>query len=377
MNDQATAWEPRGSGMTFRQRRLGHRKWYQRPGPVGVLAFIVGLLVGWWLLGWQLFPVEWTDARPIDLAPGYRVDYLAMVADSYARTGNTALAQKRLEGFDRETVVRAADELAAAGLTAQAEPLRQLADLLGRGTPPTAPPSAPSLPASETGSLEQMMMWAVGLILLGFLLIIGVIAGRRYLAGLEAPVTAQEEAPSPPQPVAETFGRIVHQTALGQAELAHYTRDQTAYEEEFQIRDEEGRLLGAYGLKVPSYLTPTERASAPAFELWLSDWFDRKAVSKCLMSRAVYMDQNWRAQLTPSGEAVLLEPGKVIHLDTARLHLEAEVIEVTDAPVRGGAEPERYFDSLTLRLLVVPQDTSASQGDTASGDAGRRIALRC
>ena len=34
-----------------------------------IVAFVVGLVTGWWLLGWVLFPVEWTNAGPADLEP--------------------------------------------------------------------------------------------------------------------------------------------------------------------------------------------------------------------------------------------------------------------------------------------------------------------
>jgi len=34
---------------------------------IGLLALPVGLLVGWLVIGWWLWPVQWTSALPVDL----------------------------------------------------------------------------------------------------------------------------------------------------------------------------------------------------------------------------------------------------------------------------------------------------------------------
>ena len=51
----------------------------------GLLGFFVaGLLIGLLVLGWWLWPVQWTDATPAHLSPQYRTIYLRQTADLYS-----------------------------------------------------------------------------------------------------------------------------------------------------------------------------------------------------------------------------------------------------------------------------------------------------
>src|SRR5437762_14253381 len=67
---------------------------------IAAIALVAGLLIGWMLLGWVLFPVEYKDGNPPGLAAKYKIDYLQMVADSYAVEADLGAAQRRLAGFD-------------------------------------------------------------------------------------------------------------------------------------------------------------------------------------------------------------------------------------------------------------------------------------
>ncbi len=63
------------------------------------IALIVGILIGWFVLGWGLFPIEWTNATPAHLREDWRSAYVASAADEFYRTGDMALLQSRL-GLD-------------------------------------------------------------------------------------------------------------------------------------------------------------------------------------------------------------------------------------------------------------------------------------
>jgi LCP family protein required for cell wall assembly len=67
-----------------------------------IVALIAGLLVGWLALGWGLFPVQWTGAWALDLAPAAQQKYLDLVAESYTLNKDAALAQQRLATFPPE-----------------------------------------------------------------------------------------------------------------------------------------------------------------------------------------------------------------------------------------------------------------------------------
>lgn len=70
--------------------------WQARPGRGLALAFLAGLMVGWWVLGLWLFPVHWGEAEPYHLRPAVRADYLQLVANDYGSNGRLDLAAARL-----------------------------------------------------------------------------------------------------------------------------------------------------------------------------------------------------------------------------------------------------------------------------------------
>jgi hypothetical protein len=67
-----------------------------RPLVLAGIAFVVGLLFGLVVLGWWLWPVQWTDASARELRADLREDYLRASIDSYARNPNPELAKQRL-----------------------------------------------------------------------------------------------------------------------------------------------------------------------------------------------------------------------------------------------------------------------------------------
>jgi hypothetical protein len=49
-----------------------------KPLVAAVIGFVLGLIIGLPLLGWWVFPVQWTDAAPQHLRQDVKVDYLRM-----------------------------------------------------------------------------------------------------------------------------------------------------------------------------------------------------------------------------------------------------------------------------------------------------------
>jgi hypothetical protein len=69
-------------------------------------AFVVGLVLGWMVVGWWLWPVRWTNSEPWDLRPEHQRTYVALVAESYWQTGDVARAREALQGWDDEGLAR-------------------------------------------------------------------------------------------------------------------------------------------------------------------------------------------------------------------------------------------------------------------------------
>ncbi len=79
---------------------LPARKFRGRSLLWAVLLFLTGLLLGWLVLGWAVAPVNWINATPPELTRDYQKVYVTLVAREYAQTGDVALAQARLAGWD-------------------------------------------------------------------------------------------------------------------------------------------------------------------------------------------------------------------------------------------------------------------------------------
>lgn len=120
---------------------------------VALLGFSIGLGLGMYL-GWVVSPVDYVDTDPTSLRPAYKDDYVLMIAQIYAETGDVALARARLAALSYGAP---GDVVASVGqrLAAQAPPpehaetrrndlhaLAQLANALGQ-LPPELQPYLP------------------------------------------------------------------------------------------------------------------------------------------------------------------------------------------------------------------------------------------
>ncbi len=182
---------------------------------VPVTAFLIGLLIGWWLIGWWLWPVQWTNALPSDLRAAERDQYLMMVAESFAASRNADQARERLKWWS-------ADELAKhlAGLqervgvgTPQAAQIQALAELMAVGRPaqpakatPTVSARSEAAPAPGAGLvavLRGIITVVVWLVLFVAALVVVYLLWAQWRKAHQAPrtaaidVTARTARPAP------------------------------------------------------------------------------------------------------------------------------------------------------------------------------------
>ena len=71
-----------------------------------VLAFVAGLVLGWVVIGWWLWPMRWTNAEPWHLRSEHQRAYVALVAERYGRTGEAPRAREALDDWDAEDLGR-------------------------------------------------------------------------------------------------------------------------------------------------------------------------------------------------------------------------------------------------------------------------------
>jgi len=96
---------------------------------------VVGLLFGA-LVGWVIWPVQYTDTDPVDLRPEHKDDYVIMVSAAYALDGDLGKAEARLAELEVDDVSQVVADLASRYINIGAamvdvRNLVQLADALG------------------------------------------------------------------------------------------------------------------------------------------------------------------------------------------------------------------------------------------------------
>lgn len=110
------------------------------PGLIGLaLGVALGLLVGW-----VLWPIQYTNTAPAQLRQDYRNDYVLMVAAAYQVEGNADAARERLTRLDPEQPTRPLVELTETLIAQNGRPgdiamLVHLAEALGTATPAMGP----------------------------------------------------------------------------------------------------------------------------------------------------------------------------------------------------------------------------------------------
>lgn len=308
-----------------------------------VIGLVVGVIIGLPILGWWVFPVEWYDADPFDLRQQHKEAYISMLADSYTLNTNVALARQRVEGWDPKDLGQVIGQLKAKSDRAQVQRLDNLAAALGV-QPQVATPE-PAARETTAWALLRRLAPILGIVLAAVLVIAGVIVGTSVLRERrpQEPAKLGRQPPSmqqaaQPEDVGEPLGHFI----------ASYTLGQDSYDQSFPIESPSGEFLGECGMGISEIVNAGPPANITALEAWLFDKNDIRTLTKVLMSTYAYDDDALRAKLAPKGEAILVEPGKAIVLETATLRVDAEISEIeydTEA-----APPQSYFTRLTLSL---------------------------
>jgi len=148
--------------------------------------------------------------------------------------------------------------------------------------------------------------------------------------------TASEQAASGDQPISQF--------------MTTYVLGDDLYDDSFSIDSPTGEFLGECGVGISETIGVGDPKKVTAFEIWLFDKNDIQTVTKILLSKHAYQDNNIKQRLMSKGELILVEPGQQILLETATLQLEAKI---QDASYGQGALPDgSFFDRLTLELNV-------------------------
>ncbi len=333
------------------------REQLEKPLVVGVAGLVLGLVIGWFVIGWGIWPVEWQDATPQHLRADLKEDYLRMMIDSSVLHPDAAILSARWEGLQP-----GAEEVLAA---VEANPGMQVNDIANFKTAIGAETVAETAtegeetvaeePAAEEGgsNLTALLVLCLVTLLLGgglaaYFLYRPRRRGREEISSpaSEAIRLSQE---TPPTDFEERDGL----PPMAQFMTTYMLRDDL-FDDSFSIDAPTGEFLGECGVGISEPIGVGEPKKVTAFEVWLFDKNDIQTVTKVLMSRHAFSDNALKTRLSAKGEPFLMEPGSETELETATLRL---VTRVVDMAYGTGASPaESYFERVTLELAVWQKD---------------------
>ena len=326
-----------------------------------LISLGVGLLIGWFLLGWVIAPVQYTDAKLSSLSDQYQRVHLTYVADSYA-AGNTKiedLAKRLGEGWSKQQIIDKLNEMIKAGAPG--------ADRLSKLSADLAAYSGEIGPKVASASSSTL-----GLILLALLVVVvvGLVLAKRRPApakpqpgdrlpptGLTPTDETSEDviqAPLPVMPVSFAAGaaRPVAKTDWSGEERPPLSQYKTVYaigddryDMSFSIENEAGDFLGECGVGISETVGSGSPSKVTALEVWLFDKNDIRTLTKVLMTEQCYNDAALRAKLAPKGEAILVQPGDVVPLVTQTLKINARIDDVIY-----GDGTKGYFQQVTIQI---------------------------
>jgi hypothetical protein len=356
----------------------------QRHALLLLVAFLVGGLFGLVVLGWYVWPVEWTEATPADLSVPWQRTYLAMTAEAYALTGDAVAARERANAL---VGPNSSQDDIAANLQAMIEERTSVADIDGAarlqalwtalGAPATEPGSSPAPPVapSDPGLLMSRLLRVCGLVILvlvilaGLLLLVYFLQSRTTAGADAAPAFADEDEfddePAPafvPPPVAAAsdqsvpFGpTLVQPPPEGQAVgpfVATYNLGDVDFDMSFGIESATGDFLGECGLGMAETIGGGDVQRVTAFEVWLFDKTDIRTVSVVLASAYAHSDAALRTKLASRGDIVLAQPGAEFSVKTSSLKLEGRILDM--AYGSGDVPAQSYYTTFSVELIPVP-----------------------
>lgn len=370
---------------------------FRNPAVAAIIAFLLGGFIGLVVLGWGLWPVNWTDAAARDLRPDAKIDYLRMAIDSYTLRKDKLQAKLRWDELKpgAEDVLASLQTGEAKGEKANPDPkaVNEFTKVIQAAPVAEEPALIPEMEETPEKESSAGLSWL--LTIFGVVVMTGVVVALAYfLRSLQRgrqsrdlqeeedypppvqmeeyeddrytplrpvpsrrevaqapPVTPRAGATPPRQPVAPIPRPAVERPdELIAQYMTTYNVGDDLFDDSFAIDSPAGEFLGECGVGISETVGVGEPKKATALELWLFDKNDIQTVTRVLMSHYAANDTDTYQRMLAKGEPVVIEAGMEIRMETATLALIARVVDM--AYGSGPLPPKSYFERVTLELTI-------------------------
>jgi hypothetical protein len=350
---------------------------------------LLGLIIGL-VWAYQGAPIKFRDAEPVQLADGYKDQWIKMTAVEYFQYQDAEEAARKIvkAGVSPKMIQTLIDENQAADpeLAAQLSALLPIAE----ENKAAASAQADKIKSSFlSGLVTGPLGCLVGTALIGVILAlvftfywavpVGKWAkakpGARLAPGGISGATHAVMMDAKREAVAQRtdFAAVGEAPPITQY-MSTYVLGDDLYDDSFSIETPAGEFLGECGSGISETIGVGDPKKVTATEVWLFDKNDIRTITKVWMSEHAYNDQALRTKLAPKGEAVLATPNAITTLETQTLRVRVRVVDLQYG--EGALPPHSFFERLTVEIAAWPKDdsgtgtpqppdTSAAFGDTA------------
>lgn len=327
----------------------------RQPRSLAIATAIAGLLFGWLVIGWWLYPVEFIDGNPAQMRADYQQSYLRAAIDSYTLNPDETLARQRLEALGAAVDGTMASVAAAPG-SQSVETIAHFQSMLGSqpsqdGEATAQPTQAANAGEQATEQPPQLSRQSWLVTMCGITLALGgVLAAVTYLKKRQGAAAASPFGQRGKVQPSAAPGAIGNDALPLSQWMTTYLMGDDLFDDSFSIDSPAGEFMGECGVGIADTIGVGTPKRVTAFEIWLFDKNDIQTVTKVLMSSHIFRDDAARGRLSAKGEPALCSPGVEMVLETATLQMVARVV---DMQYGEGALPEdSFFERVTLELAV-------------------------
>jgi hypothetical protein len=318
----------------------------QKPLVLGIVAFVIGAIIGLVVLGWGLWPVKWVNANPAVLSPEYQQQWLRMAILEYAADGDTTKAQENYTALG-DSAAKVMSDVVATPQNISSDQIQAFSQAVASVAQPPIKPAAKGAPIALILLLCLVLLLIVAALVWWFLL-----RNRFPKTGGEVATPAMQAEEAKRATTYTSYEAAPEGTPIAQF-MASYKLGDDLFDDSFSIDSASGEFLGECGVGISETIGVGDPKKVTAFEVWLFDKNDIQTVTTVLMSGHAFEDSAIRQRLEAKGEPVQADLGVQPVLETQTLRLVARVV---DMGYGDSSMPDKsFFEHMILELAIWPK----------------------